>query len=78
LNGTIPDAIGDLTALYELYLSANKIKGSLPQSMASLTAMQDLNVAQNRLTGTLGESLFAEMTDLKSLWLVRFDLCDYW
>ena len=43
LRGSIPDEIGYLSELKELYLNANELSGTIPYSIGTLTQLTDLN-----------------------------------
>mmetsp|Transcript_6014 Transcript_6014/g.19637 ORF Transcript_6014/g.19637 Transcript_6014/m.19637 type:complete len:257 (+) Transcript_6014:118-888(+) len=53
LSGSLPPALGQLTSLYALSLSANLLTGTLPPQWANATSLLTLDVRQNFLTGTL-------------------------
>ncbi|MBI2212828.1 MAG: hypothetical protein HYU52_04205 [Acidobacteria bacterium] len=54
LSGTIPTEIGNLTALYDLFLSANtKLTGPLPPTLANLVNLERFWANNNELNGTL-------------------------
>ena len=63
LRGTLPTAIGDLTALTYLDLSTNDIAGSIPITIGQLRSLTFLGLAVNQLTG----SLPADVGDLSEL-----------
>ncbi|KAL6989215.1 hypothetical protein U1Q18_014967 [Sarracenia purpurea var. burkii] len=50
LNGTFPEAFGQLPTLTSLWLSGNQIKGSLPD-LTVFPSLTDLRVERNQLTG---------------------------
>lgn len=53
LNGTIPDTIGSLTSLANLWIANNFFTGTLPRSLLNLRNLQALVVANNSLGGTI-------------------------
>ena len=57
LNGTIPDAIGNLTELKQLGLKSNNFNGGIPESIGELTNLTQLSLSNNLLSGSLPESL---------------------
>ena len=50
-GGTIPDAIGDLTALTYLNFFYNVLSGTIPDAIGGLTALTWLRLHNNKLTG---------------------------
>ncbi len=63
LDGVIPDEIGDLSALEELYLDKNALYGSIPNTIGKLSSLKKISLAFNFLTGTIP----ASMSDLTNL-----------
>ncbi|CAI6006906.1 unnamed protein product, partial [Closterium sp. NIES-64] len=65
LEGPIPDAIGNLTALTLLYaapchamrLSSTKLTGSLPPTVPRLTRLEELTLSYNTLSGSIPEAI---------------------
>lgn len=58
LTGSLPSAIGSLTALIALDISENQLTGAIPQDICYLGGpMSDLDLAGNRFTGSLDLSL---------------------
>lgn len=57
LTGTLPTAIGDLTALELLDLYSNSITGSLPTQLGNLSAMEYLDLGDNLFEGSIPTSL---------------------
>ena len=51
--GGIPQAIGSLPDLEELYLGFNKLTGGIPKEIGNLVRLQILNLRNNSLTGAL-------------------------
>ncbi len=64
LDGVIPDEIGDLSALEELYLDKNSLYGSIPESIGKLSQLKKISLAFNSLTGILPESM-GNLTNLE-------------
>lgn len=58
-TGTVPDAIGSLTAIMHLYCSYNSLTGTLPQSLGLMTQALGLEFKKNYLTGTIPSELAA-------------------
>ncbi|CAI9095868.1 OLC1v1031897C1 [Oldenlandia corymbosa var. corymbosa] len=52
-QGEIPDAIGELSALYLLNLSHNSFTGPVPASMGKLAQLGSLDLSVNQLTGKI-------------------------
>ncbi|MEP3115459.1 MAG: leucine-rich repeat domain-containing protein, partial [Nisaea sp.] len=69
--GSLPDRLGDLTALTSLDVSGNRL-GSLPDRLGDLTALTSLDVSSNRL-GSLPDRL-GDLTALTSLDVSRNQL----
>lgn len=65
LVGELPEELGNLTALENLYLGYNQLSGSLPESMGNLTQLRYLSLPYNNLTGTIPESFVAWMDALE-------------
>ena len=74
LSGTLPPALGDLTNLQWLDLSANALSGALPPALSNLTNLRLLNLSANALSGSLPASL-GSLTNLESLDLRNTQLC---
>ncbi|GJR83808.1 leucine-rich repeat protein [Tanacetum coccineum] len=56
-SGPIPDVIGKLSLLTELYLYSNKLEGHIPSSLGNCKELILLNLADNRLSGTIPKQL---------------------
>ena len=67
LVGTLPDELGDLTALTTLYLWGNGLSGPIPD-LRSLTGLTTLSLSSNQLTGSIPASL-GSLTSLHTLQL---------
>ena len=58
LKGSIPESIGNLTALEELEFTVNTgVTGPLPESIGNLKSLKKLLFMSNRLTGSIPESI---------------------
>lgn len=69
LTGSIPNTIGDLTALTDVSLQDNQISGALPVSLNNMTLLEYIDLEGNQLTGAI--------PDLSSLSnLLTLDLSD--
>ena len=67
LTGTIPTALGDLTALVELNLHNNELSGSIPTALGDLSNLTELDLSHNRLSGSIPTALgdLSNLTDLE-------------
>ena len=67
LAGTIPAALGDLTALTYLDLNSNDLSGEIPATLGNLTALTYLNLYNNALTGPIPAALgnLTALTELR-------------
>ena len=66
LQGSIPDELGQLTALTYLVLSNNQMTGTIPSQLGELTSLTLLSLRSNQLTGTIPLA-FAQLTNLGHL-----------
>ena len=66
LTGSIPVALGNLTALQWLALGPNRLSGPIPASLGNLPNLNVLSLYDNRLTGEIPASL-GNLTNLS--WL---------
>ncbi|CAA2964032.1 Hypothetical predicted protein [Olea europaea subsp. europaea] len=53
LQGPIPNAIGNIALLEELYLDENQLDGGIPSSFGNLSSLMYLSLSDNQLTGTI-------------------------
>ena len=75
LDGTLPAALGDLTALEYLDLQDNALSGALPSALADLTNLTSLLLTRSRaLTGPLPDGL-RELADLNTVYIGDTELC---
>ncbi len=73
LNGFIPSALVDLTALRRLDLDDNALSGPLPPLLSGLTSLQQVYVSGNSLTGQL-PTQWTDLPNLRFLFLNGNDL----
>ena len=57
LKGTVPAALGDLSALEILNLSFNDLSGSIPAALGNLSALKGLGLERNALSGSIPAAL---------------------
>jgi hypothetical protein len=72
LTGSLPEALGDLTALVRLDLWVNALSGTLPASMGNLTMLTHLAIESNDLSGTFPPE-FANCQSLQTVVAFRND-----
>ncbi|GLJ14420.1 hypothetical protein SUGI_0233020 [Cryptomeria japonica] len=63
IRGNIPEQIGNLTGLTELYLGGNSLDGAIPSVIARLPNLGMLNLSRNQLEGPIP----MELSKMKSL-----------
>ncbi|XP_059633800.1 receptor-like protein EIX2 [Cornus florida] len=70
LVGELPDSIGILENLQNLYLSGNFFWGSIPKSIGNLSNLQKLDISSNQMNGTIPESFgqLSKLIDLNLNW----------
>jgi Leucine-rich repeat (LRR) protein len=66
MNGTLPAAVGNLSALTALSLSNNRFSGSVPAQFSRLSALQQMDLSNNTFHGTIPASL-ANLKELNTL-----------
>ena len=66
--GTIPDTLGGLTGLREIYLNNNQLTGTIPDTLGNLSNLTRINLHQNQLTGAIPTEL-NRLTALQRLFL---------
>ena len=75
LDGTLPTALGDLSALEQLDLQNNALSGALPDELANLTNLTSLLLNESRaLTGPLPDGL-RELSGLETVNIEKTELC---
>ena len=75
LNGSIPDGLGDLSALITLDLSSNQLTGAIPAPLGELSDLSTLRLSGNSLSGCIPPALRAVTTnDLASVGLSYCDM----
>ena len=73
LNGTIPEALGTLSALRELVLRENDLTGPIPAVLGNLSNLTELKLDGNELSGAIPGEL-GNLADLGILWLSNNNL----
>jgi Leucine-rich repeat (LRR) protein len=68
LQGAIPNSIGALTKLQQLYFAGNNLSGIVPSTIGNLTSLILLNLSGNNLTGAT-DTWIANLTKLQKLFL---------
>ena len=53
LTGEIPEELGNLSNLGDLYLSTNQLTGEIPEELGDLSNLQVLRLSGNSLTGCI-------------------------
>ena len=75
LDGTLPAALGDLSALEYLDLQNNALSGALPAELADLTNLEELLLNESRaLTGPLPDGL-RELSGVETVNIENTELC---
>ncbi len=73
LTGSLPPALGDLSALERLRIYSNSLTGGIPSELGNLTALTDLRLYSNSLTGGIPSTL-GNLTKLQQLYLSSNDI----
>jgi hypothetical protein len=68
LDGSLPNSIGDFTALEWIYLRLNHLSGGIPPELGNLSGLIGLDLSWNRLSGGIPPEL-ANLSSLQHLWL---------
>ncbi|MBE2223295.1 MAG: hypothetical protein IAF02_17275 [Anaerolineae bacterium] len=58
LQGQLPAALADLTALARLHLRQNQLEGEIPFALGELSGLSAIDLTFNQLTGTIPSALF--------------------
>ncbi|CAN1170947.1 Probable LRR receptor-like serine/threonine-protein kinase At3g47570 [Linum perenne] len=66
LSGSIPNTLGRLKGLMELYLGPNILSGEIPTSIFNLTSLTDLWLGFNQLHGSLPWNLGTSLPNLEN------------
>ena len=66
LVGTLPDELGNLTSLLQIYLQDNQLSGPIP-ALSGLTSLTHLEMARNQLSGSI--PALATLTSLQKIYL---------
>lgn len=64
LVGSLPDSIGNLGDLKELYLGNNKISGPIPETLSTITQLRDMDMSYNQLTGPLPKYIYNQKVNV--------------
>ena len=73
MDGTLPSALGQLSALESLWMEENRLTGNIPPELGGLRLLKRLSLDDNLLTGPIPESL-GRLTYLHTLALADNDL----
>ena len=57
LNGEIPEELGNLSNLSELYLYENQLSGEIPEELGNLSNLTELQLCCNELSGEIPSEL---------------------
>ena len=57
LSGIIPESIGKLKSLKQLYLHVNQLSGSIPESIGNLENLNELCLGSNQLSGNIPDTI---------------------
>jgi len=63
-NGSLPDGIGNATALQIFHAKDNSLTGTIPNSFGDLSFLSWFDVSKNRLTGTIPDT-FSKSTTIE-------------
>ncbi|KAL7615895.1 hypothetical protein Lser_V15G04453 [Lactuca serriola] len=66
INGSIPEALGDMSTLEELVVEDNFLGGPLPQNLGRLSRLRRFLASANNFTGSITDS-YGNLTNLEDL-----------
>ncbi|KAF8712825.1 hypothetical protein HU200_028598 [Digitaria exilis] len=68
LNGTLPDSLANITALYVFGFESNSIVGTIPSEFAKLSGLQYLAMGGNNFSGSFPQPIlnFSSLTELNA------------
>ncbi|KAJ0795620.1 putative non-specific serine/threonine protein kinase [Helianthus annuus] len=72
--GPIPQSLGLLSSLEDLYLDYNQLSGNIPTGLGQLSKLRNLFLSNNSLVGVLSEVHFTKLKNLNHLDLNRNSL----
>ena len=73
LVGSLPESLGNLTALVHVGLYSNSLSGSIPESIGNLIKLQTLYLYDNQLSGSIPVGI-GNLVDLTHLYLYNNQL----
>lgn len=68
ISGAIPESIGKLTLLTELYLDSNRLEGSIPYEIADMSGLTSIYLNDNALSGIVTGVIFG-MNKVRQMYL---------
>ena len=84
-SGSIPNWIGELTAMTNLDFSTNRLNGTIPQEIGGMANLHHLYLDSNQLTGkipnmigNLSDLLWCEMHMKLIQFLIQLVVCGIW
>lgn len=67
VEGEIPEKVGNLKNLTNLFLAQNNLRGEIPASISGLTSLQTLDLSMNQLSGNFPKGI----TTLRNLYKIE-------